>query len=344
MPSIQVDDDGSVLHYEDTGPPSDDSKDYLTVVFLHGLGINGNIFSRVLPLASSYQARFVVVTSRGYAGSSEFRLEDIEALKSGDKEAQAAVVSGLGQELARFLSRFIQTHGGPKTSVKNGKRVGGIAVVAWSLGCITLSSFLSHAPQYNEQLREHLGQYLRTVVAYDTALSGYGIPPPPDFSLSPFGADTSPDERFKVFMYYASIYQTPVLDLQDVSIPYLLKRTETKQATLQQISREDFDAVVDRHAFDTWVLFNRARPILQEAIVRAYFHPEGIWPEVDVKVFWVDSGSWGMLWGAKWLADRVSSWTQDMRKLDLVQLENANHFMHWDEPERFTRVLMDHLV
>lgn len=128
-------------------------------------------------------------------------------------------------------------------------------------------------------------------------------------------------------MYYASAYQTPVESLQDVSIPYLLGRTDTKEATLKQMSRQDFDEVVDRRAFEIWALFARSLPAVQENLSRAYFQPEGIWLDVDVKVFWVDSGSWGMLWGAKCLADRVASWTSDMRRLEFVRMENANHFV-----------------
>ncbi len=56
MPVITVDDgDGSSLHYEDTGPPSIHSDDYLTVVFLHGLGINGSKWSCPLTASLPYQ-------------------------------------------------------------------------------------------------------------------------------------------------------------------------------------------------------------------------------------------------------------------------------------------------
>lgn len=192
MPAITVDDgDGSLLHYEDTGPPSVNSNDYLTVVFLHGLGINGSessifswrtcllnlypwhveIFKRVLPLATTYHARFVVVNSREYLGSSSFLPEDIEALRSGVKDSQAAVIAKLGHELAIFLSRFIHTHSIPKISQCDGKRAGGLAIMAWSQGCLTLLSFLAHAQELSEDLRTHLGKYLRTVVSYGELLA-----------------------------------------------------------------------------------------------------------------------------------------------------------------------------
>ena len=124
------------------------------------------IFNRVLPLAATHHARFVVVSSREYLSSSKFSEEDLEALRSGIKEEQAAVIAKLGQELAIFLSRFIQTHEIPKISKRGDERFGGLAVMAWSLGCTTLLSFLSQVLEFSKELRDHLGEYLRTVVAY----------------------------------------------------------------------------------------------------------------------------------------------------------------------------------
>ena len=124
------------------------------------------IFNRVLPLAATHHARFVVVSSREYLSSSKFSEEDLEALRSGIKEEQAAVIAKLGQELAIFLSRFIKTHEIPKVSKRGDERLGGLAVMAWSLGCTTLLSFLSQVLEFSKELRDHLGEYLRTVVAY----------------------------------------------------------------------------------------------------------------------------------------------------------------------------------
>ena len=98
------------------------------------------------------------------------------------------------------------------------------------------------------------------------------------------------------------------------------------------MSPEDYDMVVDKSAFAKWALFTRAPLVVQENAIRAYFDPKGaqIWPNVNVKVLWCDSGSWGMILGAKWLADRISEWRNGMRKVELVRLEDANHFVsHW---------------
>lgn len=113
----------------------------------------------------------MVVNSREYAGSSSFLPEDVETLRSGVKDAQAAVIAKLGHELAIFLSRFIQTHNIPKISQHDGKRVGGLAIVAWSQGCLTLLAFLAHAQELSEDLRTHLAKYLRTVVSYGELLT-----------------------------------------------------------------------------------------------------------------------------------------------------------------------------
>lgn len=61
MPTIQIDDSGSVLHYADSGPPSKSCK---TVILLHGFSFNGLTFRGLLESASKYNLRIVAVNRR----------------------------------------------------------------------------------------------------------------------------------------------------------------------------------------------------------------------------------------------------------------------------------------
>jgi hypothetical protein len=137
------------------------------------------------------------------------------------------------------------------------------------------------------------------------------------------------DEARILFLYYASVYQSPVQDLSTVAVPMLLVRnkTDTREATLRAVSPEVLSTFADTKALQIWPLIIRAMPALQENLHHAYFDTRGIWPDVDVTVLWADSGSWAMLWGAKYLSDRVAAWGKDMRKLRFIHMENANHFV-----------------
>jgi hypothetical protein len=124
------------------------------------------IFRNILPFAAPYGIRLVAVNSREYAGSSRFTAEEVEALRNGTNEEKAAIVAGLGTELAVFLVRFVQKHNVPKLKYEKGRRTGGIAILGWSFGCATMLSFLAHGSELPDNMRILLNSYLRSVVAH----------------------------------------------------------------------------------------------------------------------------------------------------------------------------------
>lgn len=117
----------------------------------------------MLPFADSHKLRLVLVNQREYPGSSTFFPEELEKLNGDDHDAQLLVVKGIGLELATFMARFVQTHNIPKPT---GRRKGGLAVVAWSLGNMALLSFLAHGHEFPEEIRNVLDDFLRVAISY----------------------------------------------------------------------------------------------------------------------------------------------------------------------------------
>lgn len=71
-----------------------------------------------------------------------------------------------GLELAKFLEYLAQTHNIPKVGEVEGKKVGGIALLSWSMGNIWSVSLLGNAHELPSDTKRILGDYLRTVVFY----------------------------------------------------------------------------------------------------------------------------------------------------------------------------------
>ncbi|KAI0337945.1 alpha/beta-hydrolase [Trametopsis cervina] len=345
MPTIPVDDNGRELYYEDTGAPETSTGDYTTVVFLHGLGVNSASYRPLFPFAPSHNARFVTVNSREYSGSSKFRPDELESLTTGNKDEQAAVISGLGTELAVFLFRFIQLREIPAvTRNPDGSQSGGVVFVTWSFGCVTLLSLLAHASDLPQDIRAGLEGYLRMVVAYDGSLTSFGGPPPEGL-YTPFRDPSIPPEhKFSHFMLLASAYQDPVDNLDHVSIPLLQSRTAIREPTFKTLTASDHETISEPSAFLAWRRILPLVDVLHENTTRAYLNPSGVWKDVQLRVLWTDSSAWPLMAAAKWLKDRTEEWDRasnsQTRQARFTKIENANHFVHWDEPERFTNILM----
>lgn len=108
--------------------------------------------------------------------------------------------------------------------------------------------------------------------------------------------------------------------------------------------------------------------VLWKHLEEALFDTKGIWPDVNVVHLWCDKSFSETIWGAKVMSDtildRQASGTGITRKVDVVKVENANHFVsrqrtwhpngwtlnrifcnfkvHWDDPEKTLRLLAEY--
>ncbi|KAL0062071.1 hypothetical protein AAF712_011071 [Marasmius tenuissimus] len=131
--SYQIVEDINVS-FTDTGTPPN-SKDYTTIVIIHGMGFGAACFERLQSQARSSQSnlRIVVLSRRGYPGSTPFSASELEALQVRDdgKEAPAQEFhDDLGRHLWLFLRKFVEEERVPPVR----SRRGGIVVMGWSLG------------------------------------------------------------------------------------------------------------------------------------------------------------------------------------------------------------------
>ena len=120
-------------------------------------------FSRIVDRAKHHGIRAVSLARRDYAGSTPFSEEELEQLRSPEKVAHLQFFRDRGHEIARFIAALADKHSLPPMSA-NGE--GGICVLSWSLGVLTMNAFINFFPIYPSNLQACLRRYLKSLVAY----------------------------------------------------------------------------------------------------------------------------------------------------------------------------------
>lgn len=204
----------------------------------------------MVPYAAKHNLRLVLLNMRDYPGSSGYRPDELEALSTQDVDIQAAAIKQQGVHLAAFLTHLIKNYDIQNKSISSkGTVVGGLAVLAWSLGNVVTHSFLSHANDYSPDVKRLLDQYLRTMVFYGAfsaiytcscanvymyaavAATGIGqlpLPPQSPQTAAPKGQtqriysplrdpNLSHSERLTLFSTWVTSYYPPISDLSEIT-------------------------------------------------------------------------------------------------------------------------------
>lgn len=320
MPIAPIDAQGTTLYYEDTGAP-EGSSTYLTVILVHGLLFHGRIWQRLFPHANRNNLRLVSVNHRDYPGSTPFTAAELEIFQRGDAAQQADLVKTLGAQVVAFMEYFVKKHDIPKMHSVNGKTMGGMALLTWSMGGGTAMSVLGNATSLPADTMTLLSQYLRAVVLFDVAGGTSCGQPPPQEAYHPFRDPTlNLEEKIERGESWISGYFTKVLDLEAVTPELLAARTSQhdihtyppsptahKLSTTLRMPREELDALVDRAALVRSSLpFLRVHPsVFRENFERALFRTDGALPDVKVLVVWCDETFVDPIWAAKVISDAL---------------------------------------
>lgn len=184
MPTIPVNQQGHVLYYEDTGPPAISNEPYTTLIVVHGTLFHGGekvlarnemlgdlchpsnpaVFNRLLPLASQYNIRLVLVNRREYPGSSLFTDEDLNKLKNKDDAVHIEFARERAEEIATFINVFKDQEGIAEASPDG--RSGGVSLMGWSSGALHTIALLGYADLLSEGLKKSIEPYLRSYIVF----------------------------------------------------------------------------------------------------------------------------------------------------------------------------------
>ncbi|KZT65133.1 hypothetical protein DAEQUDRAFT_697601 [Daedalea quercina L-15889] len=348
------------LYYEDIGVPPG-LPNYQTLVLVHGGIFNSGVYKRLFAHAAEHSIRLVTLNMRDYRLSTPYSPSELTALGSGDPQQQRSMIQARGLEIATFLLWFIRKESVPppsSTADYGSTRGGGLAVLGWSWGNAMTISFFAQATELPESDRRLLDAYLRGFVIYDCSRHGPGVPREVTEGLySPTRDPNIPvEERVAAFGHWVSGYYAhspdvlaafPSLTLDEIRKGIAQRPLENPPsyhiASVVNMSAEVLSEMTDPEVVRcSHLLYNNVDPAVYKGNLDATLLDASTWPRVRVSLVWCDMSPPETLVSTWYLAKEVQErWPQGARKITLVRFEGANHFAHWDQPERTMKLLAE---
>ncbi|RPD55325.1 hypothetical protein L226DRAFT_513358 [Lentinus tigrinus ALCF2SS1-7] len=346
----------------DSGAPAG-STDYTTLVVIHGLGFHGGNFRKLIPLASQFNARVVVMNRRDYPGSVPFtpkeraeiaRLADAPAGTPGAAEATETFMKERGRELYDYLVDLVKC-GGVLPAQDQDKKKGGIVLAGWSLGTLWISALLAHVSSF-PVTEVDLTKYVRRIVYYDVPYLCLGYPMPDGLYVPLHDAELAPEEWLEHFCKWISAYYSHG-DVARDGVSALESRhylenpsPTTSRMTTEEVAQCKYDAPGNPGGSDNGVVVacitrHGTCASLRKGAFRLRETVSGMddWRDVEVRYLWCDASTWEMPLGAWTLRkelEEAEKAGEIVRKVEYVRFRGANHFAHWDQPELTLRGLV----
>ncbi|KAI8974180.1 Alpha/Beta hydrolase protein [Trametes punicea] len=348
-----------VAIFSDSGAP-EGSDDYTTMILMHGWGWQASIFKRLLPYAKEYNARIVTLIRRGYPGTRSYTPEETQTLarlvgspRTSATEAETeALMADHAREIHDFLVDYVKRERIPPSQ---GSR-GGIVVVGWSYAVGSVTALLAHTESI--PIRDvSLDKYIRRVVCHDAAHIFYGLPYPSEYYNPLQDQSLSPPERLTRFNRWITGYYTHG-DVWTAGPGALEMRTPVSEppSILDSLAAEDLAELTysppmqptgAEYLFMLACIIHGTYGALKD---RAFYPREpaaaadvdGL-RAVEVRVVWCDRTFWESPWSAYLISNELEEARKagkPMRNVQIVRCKGANHFAHWDMPEKAMRAFL----
>lgn len=320
----------------------------------------------MIPFAAANRVRLILVNRRDYPGSTPLSDAELAELGSSDLETRARALAQQGLDIGLFLAWIIREENIPPVVIgRDGKRQGGIALVAWSLAHTPLAGLLAHADSLPTDALRVLDPCLRAYCIFGERHTNSQQPPapppcnthpstiPPDAPHGSFGLPTLSkyhplvepaypmEERVPRFYSWVSTYYTHSDLARKTRDPALLDTAPllypapqcVRPATLDAISPESLEAV-------SWpgpiqgseaLLHGIPLGVAFEQTRRMLLDMDvgSVLPRCKVVVIWGENTLWEMV-GAAWAVEKVYREREAAgqgRTLEVVEMPGANHFV-----------------
>ncbi|KAI9057901.1 hypothetical protein FKP32DRAFT_1597861 [Trametes sanguinea] len=334
----------------DTGAPPG-SKDYTTLVLIHGYRWQPAVFKQLLPLAGKFNARIVLLARRDYPGAlpySDAERATIARLynspRSPTTEAEMAeVLAAHGRDVYEFLMDYVARERIPPA--KQGR--GGIMLVGWSLGAASITALLANLNSYPVGAVP-LDAYVRRVILYETSHIFYAYPYPPEFYHPLRDPSLSPEEGMALFDRWLSSHFTHGDIWADGPGALAMRTADPEPPSLfTTFTADDLAELTytppaaptgsDRQWMMAGVTHGTWGKLKDEALFPDDDGSPIPWPEVKVRMLWGDKSFWESPWGVYLLSHELEEAKKTGRRtrdIKLVRFRGANHFAHWIMPEK----------
>ncbi|TBU49451.1 hypothetical protein BD309DRAFT_851425 [Dichomitus squalens] len=339
---------------KDSGAPQG-STDYTTIVLLHGYGWHGGTFARLIPIAGRYNARVVLVNRQDYPGAKPFTLEErAELLKAAielktnplsARDRLDALMKGQAREVYNLLIHLVAYYDIPPARPE--ANTGGIIIGGWSFGATWMAALLANVASFPVHGIE-LGRYVRRVIFFDAPDVALGFPTLPDLYF-PLADRTIPAEkRAQLFAEWVTAYfhQGDVPEQYEsrrylASPPptFTVMTEEERQSTQHHTpgdSRGGSDHLLMGSGYESGLFASLRKNALRLPPPNAFLVGDA-WKDVEVRNLWCDHSFWLALWNEVNLRREIEEERRagiSLRPVTFVRVRGANHFVHWDEPER----------
>ncbi|TFY72574.1 hypothetical protein EVG20_g440 [Dentipellis fragilis] len=338
------------------------SLDYTTVVLIHGFAWHGGIFQHMSPFAEQYNARLIFVNRRDYPDSDPYDTDDHKLLVPSGEDTARNIRTFMDQravELVDFLELLVEDLKLPRAKGSSG----GIVLVGWSCSGVFITAVLAYLQTMPHKCHS-LRKYLRRAVLYDVPYHVLGYSPP-SVSYHPMtDPKLSAPERLQAFAAWVSGYfnhgragtslelKQPLLDPQ----PTILSMSDVEQQSCLHLGPgapggSDLMLMTEGARHGVFALLKADALYLKPGIVDetpvddAKLKPNDdlVEKELEVVYLWCDQSVWEMPWGARALQSELGEarkLRKPTRSIKIKQMRWANHFAHWDQPERVLRALL----
>ncbi|PSR71718.1 hypothetical protein PHLCEN_2v12422 [Hermanssonia centrifuga] len=308
----------------------------------------------MLSFATSYNLRIVTVNQRDYPGSTPYTPSELDLLASPNVEDQELALRAQAQEIAAFLVHLTKSTDIQPVRETNGRRIGGLVLLGWSLGNFIPLSLFGNAEHLDVETRTLLEIYLRSLVVFDTPPFPIGEPPLEDPNVSASHQTKHADEgRSPDLVALFSAYYSLVPDLFTMDAAALMCRdrvdepsgTQFVKPTIAELTVAELQSIADFGVMTrSGIPLMGIKPDVYRRVAdRALFDTRGLFSNVNTLVIWCDMSPSMCIWSARRIAERaeegVTAGGKLPRNITIVKMKGANHFVPWDEPEYMVQFL-----
>ncbi|VDB85343.1 unnamed protein product [Peniophora sp. CBMAI 1063] len=345
--------DAVQFFYEDSGAGKGS---YLTIVCVHGSAFTAGIFGQMMAFAAENNVRLVALNRRDYPQTTPYSGEELTALNNDDNGIREDALRATGLQYGAFLAWFISTHNlPPRTETPTGNCEGGIALVAWSLGHTSACPLIACPDLLPGDQRDLLDTHLRVYCTLDAPGTSFGLSPPTTYH--PLTEEDVPQpERLSRFEQWVSAYYTHNSEALKTHDPTLLDVSPMPYPTPEDNADRSptlFAMDPQAKASMAWpiplatselYLFTMPREVVYEHTRRAILDEvtAEVLPRCRFVLIWSGRGNWASVagaWGVEKLRNEYDKQGKAARPFEIVELPWANHFPHWDDPERTVKFL-----
>ncbi|KAI5888704.1 uncharacterized protein SCHCODRAFT_02588143 [Schizophyllum commune H4-8] len=328
---------GTSYRIVDTGIPTTNDANYLTLVFLHGWGMpcSLGITSRIAALSPSQGVRFIGVNRRGYEGSSPYTPDEAHVLQHGAPEDRGAAYRDEGRQYAHLLDALMQdgTVG-----------AGGVAMVAWSIANAHLNATVASIHDLPDHVQERLSGRVKAFIYFEAGPRLMGLEKPPGYVPAEDKSVPPKTQLRRAQAWYAAYFKH---NLASHRIDGLEMRHGDPARPPTDVVHEDFWVrYTDPDGpfpGDPAIFAPDVQPYIQAAADAALFDAgvRKAWGDPKVAYVYGDFSVWTAVWTAWALEDEWKARGSNAPELSFRVVEGGNHQCVLDLPERTLQAFLD---